>query len=240
MQKILLITGWAVGTQALQALQNALIQRAFEVELINIFNCYDAEVLKAHTQLAEQCDVIIGWSLGGQLATKLVQQLYEQTGELKVLITLASNPCFIANKNWPFAMQSSVFFSFKQSFEKDPMTTLKRFCYLVTQGAVNAKQDWHKLQNYLSADDLKLKSAGLDMLEQLNNVEIVQQYQGNQLHIFAEDDGLVSHKISQDMHKLAAKFLTIESIKGSHGFAVFQSEALSDKITGYLNRLKES
>lgn len=237
MQKILLITGWAVGTQPLQALKQALIQKGFEVELVNIFNGFDPDDFIKHVKLAEQFDVIMGWSLGGQLATKLVKHIHEQTGQLKALITLASNPCFIANASWEIGMENSTFLSFKDAFEKDPLMTLKRFCYLVTQGRVNAKQDWQKLQNSINDDDLVLKSYGLDMLERFNNVDILKSYQGNQLHVFAEGDGLVSHKIVDNYRKLGAKFLKVDSVAGSHGFPVFQSEALSDKITQYLNRL---
>lgn len=237
MQKILLITGWAVGTQPLQALKDALIKKGFQVELINIFNGFDREIFKKHAQMAENFDVIIGWSLGGQLATKLVQYIHEQTGQLKSLITLASNPCFIANEQWDVGMENSTFSSFKDSFDKDPLTTLKRFCYLVTQGRSNAKQDWQKLQSSVNDEELALKSSGLDMLEQFNTVDIIQNYPGHQLHVFAEEDGLVSHKIVDNFRKLGAKFLKVESINGSHGFPVFQSESLSDKITQYLKRL---
>lgn len=240
MQKILLITGWAVGTQPLQALKDALIQKGFEVELINIFNGFDADDFIKHVKLAEQFDVIMGWSLGGQLATKLVQHIYEQTGELKALITLASNPCFIANDTWGIGMENSTFLSFKSAFEKNPITTLKRFCYLVTQGRSNAKLDWQKLQSSVNDEELALKSCGLEMLEQFNTVEIIQNYPGSQLHVFAEADGLVSYKIMDNFRKLGAKFLNVDSVHGSHGFPVFQYEAISDKITQYLKRLEKS
>ena len=237
MQKILIITGWAVGTQPLQALKDALTQKGFDVELVNIFNGFDTHDFIKHVKLAEQFDVIMGWSLGGQLATKLVQHIYEQTGQLKALITLASNPCFISNETWEIGMENSTFLSFKDSFEKDPLTTLKRFCYLVTQGRSNAKQDWQKLQSSVNDEELALKSSGLDMLERFNTVDIIQHYPGNQFHVFAEGDGLVSYKIVDNFRKLGAKFLKIDSINGSHGFPVFQGDSLSDKITQYLKRL---
>ncbi len=41
---------------------------------------------------------IIGWSLGGQLATLLVAAVEQQYQQQKVLITLASNPCFVAHE----------------------------------------------------------------------------------------------------------------------------------------------
>ena len=96
---ILLITGWGGGTQLLEPLQHKLQQQGYIVELINIFNAFDAETLQHHVELARRFDVIIGWSLGGQLATLLVQQLEQQFSEQKILISLASNPCFVAQPN---------------------------------------------------------------------------------------------------------------------------------------------
>ena len=237
MQKILLITGWAVGIQPLQMLKQSLSDKGFEVELINIFNSFDAETLSRYVAKATDYDVIMGWSLGGQLATKLIQQIEEKTGQLKTLITVASNPCFIANDKWNVGMENSTFSSFKSSFKTDPLMTLKRFCYLVTQGRANAKQDWQKLQNSVNDDDLVLKSYGLEMLEHFNHVDILKNYSGHQLHVFAEDDGLIPYKITENMRNLGAKFLKLDSIDGSHGFPVFQSEILSDKINQYLKRL---
>lgn len=77
--------------------------------------------------------MICGWSLGGQLATILVDQIEQQYTEQKILITLGSNPCFVANEEWPMAMDQPTFLQFKQSFEQDAISTLKKFGYMVCQ-----------------------------------------------------------------------------------------------------------
>lgn len=236
MQKILLITGWGVGTQPLEALKNALVTHGFHVDLINIFDGFNRDILDQHAQMAHKSDVIMGWSLGGQLAALLTQHVYEKFGDVKTLITLASNPCFVEQEGWDVGMPFSTFLNFQQSFEKEPLMTIKRFCYLVTQGGINAKQDWQWLQNLIQADDKKLKSQGLELLYRLNTVDILKNFNGKQLHIFAEDDGLVSHKIIENLRKLDAKYLKVESVSGSHGFPIFQIEWLSDKIVQYLKR----
>ncbi|MBC6677301.1 MAG: hydrolase, partial [Acinetobacter sp.] len=103
-QRILLITGWGGGTKLLQPLAHALQHKGHSVELINIFNGLDAQALQQYAEQAKDFDVIIGWSLGGQLATLLVEAVEQQYQQQKVLITLASNPCFVAHENWPTAM----------------------------------------------------------------------------------------------------------------------------------------
>lgn len=113
--KILLITGWGVGVEPLQTLKLHLEKKGFDTQLINIFNVLDRN-FRAQLDLVAEVDVVIGWSLGGQLATHLVDSFYKSTGLTKTLITLASNPCFVANRVWQTAMPTDVFSQFKASF----------------------------------------------------------------------------------------------------------------------------
>ena len=132
-QHILLITGWGGGTKLLASLKQALENKGHTVELINIFNALDSEVLQQQVEKAKDFDVIIGWSLGGQLATLLVDSIEKQYAEQKVLITLASNPSFVENEEWHTAMDQATFQNFKQSFEHDAIATLRKFGFMVCQ-----------------------------------------------------------------------------------------------------------
>ncbi|OBC93252.1 hypothetical protein A7907_06050 [Acinetobacter baumannii] len=68
--KILLITGWGVGIEPLHSLKLGLTKAGCDTQLINIFNVLDGGF---HDQLdfLTDIDVVVGWSLGGQLATYL-------------------------------------------------------------------------------------------------------------------------------------------------------------------------
>ena len=148
-QRILLITGWGGGTNLLHSLQQALQQQGHQVELINIFNAFDQDVLQHKAEWARQFDVIIGWSLGGQLASLLVDEIEQHYAEQKILITIASNPCFVANDTWQTAMPQQTFQVFKQSFEQDAVATLKKFGYMVCQGVESSKKDFITLQSLI-------------------------------------------------------------------------------------------
>lgn len=241
MQGILMITGWGVGTAPLMPLQQHLVQHGYQVELINIFNVFDPALLSQHLKLVEKFDVILGWSLGGQIATYLVDQLYHHTGQLKTLITLASNPRFISTADWPMGMAHSAFSSLKESFDKNPVITLKRFYYLVTQGSQTAKQDWQTLQSAIQSDDFLLQAYALDMWGKMNGVDTLKHYLGQQLHIFSEADGLIPHKIIDAFKGLNAKSLTWDVVNGAHGFSLFDAKPMSEKIVQYLkNTAKNS
>ena len=238
-QRILLITGWGGGTQLLHALQQQL-QQTHEVELINIFNAFDSEVLKQQVELAREFDVIMGWSLGGQLATLLVDQIEQHDAEAKILITLASNPCFVAQDAWQTAMPQVTFQSFKQSFNEDAIATLKRFGYMVCQGVASSKADFVNLQSLIQPQSLQRLQHGLVLLEQLNVTDILKNYPGKQYHIFAEQDVLVSHQVVHNIQQFAAKFLKVELIEGSHGFPIFNFETLTRKICQYLAEIQQT
>ena len=234
-KKILLITGWGGGAELLKPLHEALEQNGHSVERINIFNALDDEVLQQHVERAVKFDMIVGWSLGGQLATILVNQIQQQYAEQKVLITLASNPCFVAQADWTTAMPIETFFAFKQSFEQDAITTLKRFGLLVCQGTSSAKKDFVAMQKLIRPQPIALLKQGLQLLEQLNLVSMYQNYQGHQLHVFAEHDALVPYQVMRKIKDLAAKNLSVISVESaSHGFPCFMVEQTVQIIEGFI------
>lgn len=233
--KILLITGWGGGIELLRPLHEALAQKGHVIERMNIFNAQDDEILQQHVELAAKFDVIVGWSLGGQLATLLVNQIEKQYAEQKILITLASNPCFVAQLDWSTAMSVETFIQFKQSFEQDAISTLKRFGLLVCQGASSAKKDFLAMQKLIRPQPIALLKQGLQLLEQLNLVEIYKNYQGRQLHVFAEYDALVPYQVERKIKDLAAKNLSVVSIdRASHGFPCFMVEQTVQIIEDFI------
>lgn len=233
--KILLITGWGGGAELLKPLHEALEQQRHVVERIDIFNALNDDVLQQYVERAVKFDVIIGWSLGGQLATILVNQIQQQYAQQKVLITFASNPCFVVQSDWSTAMSVETFMQFKQSFEQDAITTLKRFGLLVCQGASSAKKDFLAMQQLIRPQPIALLKQGLQLLEQLNLVEMYKNYPGGQLHVFAEHDALVPYQVMQKIKDLAAKNLSIVSVEGaSHGFPCFMVEQTVQIIEDFL------
>lgn len=233
--KILLITGWGGGTELLKPLHEALEQKGHNVERMNIFNALDEDILQQQVEHAVKFDVIVGWSLGGQLATLLVDQIWKKYAEQKILITLASNPCFVAQADWTTAMPVETFMQFKQSFEQDAISTLKRFGLLVCQGASSAKKDFVAMQKLIRPQPIALLRQGLQLLEQLNLVELYKNYQGRQLHVFAEHDALVPYQVVRKTKDLAAKKLSVVSIEGaSHGFPCFMVEQTVQIIEDFI------
>ena len=240
MQNILLIIGWGGGTKLLASLKQALEAKGHTVELINIFNALDEHILQEQVEKAKDFDVIIGWSLGGQLATLLVDQISKQFQQQKTLITLASNPSFVQNEEWHTAMDQLTFQNFTQSFEHDAIATLRKFGFMVCQSTATHKQDFVTLQGLIQPQNLDILQQGLNCLEQLNTVSILKNYIGHQYHLFAKQDFLVSYKVVENLQNFNAKFLAVELVSGSHGFPIFQFESITDKICQYLQKINQT
>lgn len=238
--KILLITGWGVGVEPLQSLKLHLEKTGFETQLINIFNVLDSN-FQVQLDLVAEVDVVIGWSLGGQLATQLVDSFYKSTGLTKTLITLASNPCFVANTNWQTAMPADVFSQFKTSFLQNQQATLKRFYYLITQGSAQAKKDWLNMQNIANPPPYELLLQGLEMLEHLNLVDNLKNYSGPQLHLFAEQDGVIPCKIEENFAHIATEKMKYKVLnEATHAFPYLQVERTIEEICQFLTIHQQS
>ncbi|WP_335974549.1 alpha/beta fold hydrolase [Acinetobacter calcoaceticus] len=238
--KILLITGWGVGMEPLQSLKLHLQQKGCDVQLINIFDVLSSSFQK-QLNLLNDVDTVIGWSLGGQLATHLVDSFYKSTDLTKTLITLASNPCFVANNMWQTAMPADVFDLFKQSFLQNPEATLKRFYYLITQGSVQAKKDWLSMQNIANPPPYELLLQGLEMLEHLNLVDNLKNYSGPQLHLFAEQDGVIPCKIEENFAHIATEKMKYKVLnEATHAFPYLQVERTIEEICQFLTIHQQS
>ncbi|MHC3123645.1 alpha/beta hydrolase family protein [Acinetobacter sp. GN11] len=238
--KILLITGWGGGIEPLQSLKLHLQQKGCDVQLINIFDVLTGSFQK-QLDLVAEVDVVMGWSLGGQLATHLVDSFYNSTGLTKTLITLASNPCFVANNTWQTAMPADVFNQFKASFLQNQQATLKRFYYLITQGSAQAKKDWLNMQNISNPPPYELLLQGLEMLEHLNLVDNLKNYSGPQLHLFAEQDGVIPCKIIENFKDIATKNMSYKLLtNATHTFPYLQVERTIEEICQFLTIHQQS
>ena len=242
-QRCLLINGWAMPELALMPLKQDLGQLGFEVVVLPCCHNQDLSIWQQYVQHALDADVLMGWSMGGQLATLLVDACYAQTGQAKALITLASNPQFVQSDDWSQAMTFVQFLDFQRRFSTRPEQTLKRFKHLIMQGELGQlSDDWAQFSSCFSTAilslDLHQLAWQLDLLGQLQTQSILKDYAGKQLHIFADDDVIVPRTVAQQVQALVdnSAHLRIEHIAdASHAFVYSQSREISQKIRAFLS-----
>lgn len=185
---IVLMHGWGCNSGIWESLIPYLNKYADIITLDisyqykNVDDC--CEAIAKH--LPDAC-VLLGWSLGGMMATRLAG-LYPL--KIKGLITLATNVSFVADRQWPDAMGSDVFAAFSESFASDPKKTLLRFSLLQVKGDADSKKQLAYLKKYSTNDEDLL--TGLEYLSAMNNAKILpDDVTCPAIFIFGEKDFLV-------------------------------------------------
>lgn len=135
--RLILLPGWGLGVSPLEPLAAALqgLDEHLNVEIEPLPELDSSDVQEWLDDLDERIpqDVWLGgWSLGGMLASELAARRDERCCGL---LTLASNPSFVAHEQWPSAMPGETFDAFLAGCQADPRLTLKRFSLLCAQGA---------------------------------------------------------------------------------------------------------
>lgn len=91
-------------------------------------------------QLAPQIppqSLVLGWSLGGLIATQLALDFPDK---IKTLALVASSPCFLAKTGWP-GMESKVLTQFATALSQDLALTVERFLAIQALGSETARLD---------------------------------------------------------------------------------------------------
>lgn len=135
--------------------------------------------------------VVLGWSLGGMIATQLA---HKYTDKISGLITLATNANFVSSGTWPYAMPRETFTAFCENYQQHPEKTAKRFYALHTQGDINKRgvSDFLKENTTLAnADNDTVHIQLLGLLDSIKNEAIISDIAQPHLALFGRGDALV-------------------------------------------------
>ncbi len=199
---IVLINGWAMPKNIWEGFIDKLEAQANfgSVRVVDIDRCMTVkEWVNYLDDLVQPNTLLIGWSLGGQLAVEYSAQHPEK---LVGLCTLQMNPKFVVSSDWPHGMAMETFFEFKRLAEYDAVKMVKRFGFLVTAKGHEALQDLKQLQKMFIADTLPpvdVLLQGLELLETLDVRAVISEISFPQLHIYGESDQLVPCAVAASM-----------------------------------------
>lgn len=100
-------------------------------------------------KIAAQLDegtLLVGWSLGGQVAAHVALAWPEKVSRL---ILIAATPCFVNRGDWPHGVESEVFAQFAESLAQDYAGTIRRFLSLQAQGSSEMREVLSQLRRKL-------------------------------------------------------------------------------------------
>lgn len=141
-EPLVMIHGWGMHSGMWMQARDLLSQH-FELHLVDLPGMGHSETLDVynlHTVAEKIADEIpsnayvLGWSLGGLIATKIALM-----APIKKLILVSSTPCFVARDDWQQGMPSDVFESFFAGAMQDYQGTMNKLLALIAMGSGNAR-----------------------------------------------------------------------------------------------------
>jgi malonyl-CoA O-methyltransferase len=186
---------------------------------------------------------LVGWSLGGMLATQLAGRNPER---FNGLITLASNASFVQKDDWPWAMNKQTFDGFYQLFQQQPALCLKRFYGLQCQGDRDERSLLKALkgavgdsfENCVSVDPHTSWLRGLQLLAHIDNRQVIASLEIPGLHLYGGEDHLVPAASAGPLRELNPLQQSCILEQQAHIPQLSCPDELLKRLLGFLAKIK--
>ena len=190
---VFILPGFGLGCYPLQALANALAEQGWATQFLPLPHHDNQEAYlteRIHHHRINADSVVLGWSLGGQLASLLAERTQCR------LITLASNPQFCSDASWAYGMQPEAFERFYAKQQTQPVQNLQQFAALTGLQDASSHTKAHikhlKAQfTLLSESEQVMHLLHLHWLRSLNTRSVLANLPTPQLHIWGDVDALI-------------------------------------------------
>jgi pimeloyl-[acyl-carrier protein] methyl ester esterase len=179
--------------------------------------------------------IIMGWSLGGMIATQMTLDYSEQ---IRKLVLVASAPQFVRDDSWPEGTDAEVLDGFAEQLKQNYQQTIKRFIAIQAMGSDYAREEQRSLRERVFRHGNPQPAAlegGLEMLRHANLRPRLSQIHCPTFLITGENDALFRRKAAEQTLTLIAN-ARLSVIKGA-GHAPFLSHPhhFLDSLIPFLN-----
>lgn len=193
---------------------------------------FDAQVDELADVLPESA--LLGWSLGGLYALRLVNRYPDKYGKL---VLVSCNPCFVQRENWQAAVDTSVFTEFSASLIENWQATIKRFLGLQMFGVAQARSLIRQLSGLLEEGGEPNPEAmrfGLDLLLQLDARSELAAVNVPVLEVLGQRDTLVPAKLA-DQLALINPAIRVECVaRSAHAPFLSHKDLFADLISEFV------
>lgn len=165
--------------------------------------------------------ILVGWSLGGMLATQLALD-YPQ--KISKLILVASAPQFVRDASWPDGTDDEVLKDFADGLQQNYQQTIKRFIAIQALGSDHAREQQRTLRERVFRHGQPQAAAlegGLEILRKVNLRPQLANINCPTLFITGEMDSLFRPAAATQAQALLTD-ADVDTIKGA-GHAPFLS-----------------
>jgi len=149
---IVLLHGWGMNADVWEGILPALTKQ-FRVTLLDLpghgrslDSLADYSLKNLATTInafIPQNAILVGWSLGGMIATQLT---VNNPNNIRKLVLVASAPQFVRDDTWPDGTDAEVLDSFARDLKQNYPQTIKRFIAIQAMGSEHAREQQHILR----------------------------------------------------------------------------------------------
>jgi len=191
--------GWGMNLCVFDALRDAMPER--ESWAIDLPGHGRSEWQPDRADFASQTEdilavlparcVLLGWSLGGQLALELARRAPQR---IQALVLVSATPRFTQSPEWPHGMSTDAVQAFRHTLEQDWRQTLSDFLWLQVRGGRHAEATQQRVRNALDeqgAPRPEALRADMQLLDSLDLRAMVPEVAQRTLLIAGENDRVV-------------------------------------------------
>lgn len=237
---LVLLHGWGLNAEVWQSIVPRLSPH-FRLHLVDLPGYGRSQHAGALT-LAEMAQrllphlppraLLLGWSLGGLVATELALRVPQQvTG----LISVASSPCFTARGSWP-GIKPDVLENFRTQLNSDFQRTVERFLALQTLGTDSARQDARRLKEVVLAQPMppvEVLDGGLAILRDVDLRDELPHITRPFLRLYGALDGLVPRRIAAQLDDVLPASPSVIMEKAAHAPFISHPDAFCQHILDF-------
>jgi pimeloyl-[acyl-carrier protein] methyl ester esterase len=195
------------------------------------------EVAKAVADVVTAPSVWMGWSLGGMVAVVAAQHCPNQ---VRALVLIASNPCFVQKRDWAHGLPWEVLRTFAEGLAHDYETTLSRFLSLQAGQDEDARWVIKRLRKELlqrGLPDRAVVRAGLAVLQNTDLRPLLGRVECPALLIFGEHDVLVPRGVAKAVSMLRPDWHVALLANSGHAPFLSHQTAFLDRLQVFLDEV---
>jgi pimeloyl-[acyl-carrier protein] methyl ester esterase len=240
---LVLLHGWAMHGGVFADISALLAQR-YRVHCIDLPGHGRSSAEKRIKTLDQLTDcvrqhvptnaIVMGWSLGGQIALQLAARM-----QLQALILVSVTPKFVADTTWPRGMAPAVFAQFFARLHENIETTVQDFLSLQVRGDIHAIQTLKALRTRLlqyPPDAVMLETA-LAMLRDMDLRPLLSTILVPALLVAGEHDRIAHPRATQAMQSLMPSAHYVEIKRAGHACFLSHRDEFINAFNAFLAQL---
>lgn len=243
------IHGWSMNHKVFAPLVEQLAIPALGMDLpghgqnqgdvtANLKAWQNAALAAIHAQAQQNAKIhLVGWSLGGMLATVLANALEDHIASLTLI---ASNPKFTQSEDWQTAVPQKNLYAFIDNLQTNQQQVVSEFMHLQMRGAPQAATSVEQVLALVAAGgaaSLAGLHAGLTILDKADVREDYAQLTCPIHCLLGKRDALVPFALAKNLETLNAQTQTTLLERASHAPFISHAQETVQAMQSFWQRL---